>query len=140
MYFSGVLYFLFDSHYHPYFCVGSLTSKVLLCVSYPWEVVTNYHHMGFLLVLLFLPLQLLGILFVFLLLRLTSSSWKISDSQFRSPLLLLGSPMVSLRLFADSFIGVLDKSPFLFGPRNFFVLPNAGCSCLVESMTSFPLH
>jgi hypothetical protein len=37
VYFFGVLCRLFDSHCPPDFCVGSLTSQMLLSVSHPWR-------------------------------------------------------------------------------------------------------
>ena len=44
MYLSGVLCQLFDSHYLPDFCVGSLSSQMLLVLSHLWGVESHSHH------------------------------------------------------------------------------------------------
>ena len=76
--------------------------------------------MGFLLGLLFLMHQLLSFFLVIFFLRLTGSSWQFRDSRFRSPLLLLCCPTMSLSRFVDSFSGVFHGCPILFGPGNPF--------------------
>ncbi len=76
--------------------------------------------LGFLLGLLFLMHQLLSFFLVLFFLRLTGSSWQIRDSHFRSPLLLLCCPTMSLSRFVDSFSGVFHGCPILFGPDNPF--------------------
>ena len=42
--FSGVLCHLFDSHYFPDFCVGSLSSQMLLVFSHLWGIESHSHH------------------------------------------------------------------------------------------------
>ena len=76
--------------------------------------------LGFLLGLLFLMHQLLSFFLVIFFLRLTGSSWQIRESRFRSPLLLLCCPTMSLSRFVDFFSGVLHTCPILFGPSNLF--------------------
>jgi hypothetical protein len=85
---------IFDSHYLPDFCVGSLSSQMLLVFSHLWGVESHSHH-GFLLCLLLLLSQLRSI-------------WQLRDCYFRLPVLLVSSPKMSLGCFVDSFIGVFD--------------------------------
>ena len=44
MYFSGVLCPLFDSHFLPDFCGGSLSSQMLLVFSHLWGIESHSHH------------------------------------------------------------------------------------------------
>jgi len=76
--------------------------------------------MGFWLGHLLLLPQLPTFSCVLFLLRLTGCSRYVKGSFFRSPLLLLGRPLVLLSHFVDSFCGVLYMCPVLLGPLDLF--------------------